>query len=408
MRSAKADALPAIAGALLSLVLVIGISAATNTVDINAFTSDFNYYIAMAQYGFAKPGASPFAYRYLTTLIVHGLAGSLGISIGAGFRTVAYAGAFLQLFGVFLFSRWFTRSLQGAYVALLVTAFSLYNVKFLFFDVFRPDHLSYALILLQTYLAFKRKFVPLLVVTLIASQIREFNLLPLVAYLVAFLPQENRSAALWKAGVSIAGILLAVGLPRLLIPVTESYQFVDLSRDGLLRGLIAPLVWSRDVNFLYCIVAYLLPVLMLVRLDDIRAGLRTISREVKTFLLVYVVLVLILSFFGGTDFYRFDTFLFLPQAMILGLLAPRYRLLPLVLMVVAVFVFNRIWLPFPVGEVNGRIFVDMYGGYATRFNIWSVLRILECAGLILVGLLARRLYHPTGVGQSLAVNDFHQ
>ncbi len=407
MKRSNSDVLGILLAAALSMALVIAISLLTNSVDIKAFTADFLYYIDMAKYGFAKAGASPFAYRYPTTLIVHALVGALGISIEAGFRTVAYVGAFLQLFGIFLFTKWFTRSVKGAFVALLVTAFSLYNVKYLFFDVYRPDHLAYALILLQTYLAFRRKFVPLLLVTIVASQVREFNLIPLVAYIVAFLPQEKRSTAMVKGSISVGAILLAIALPRLLIPVTQSFQFVDLSRDGLLRALLAPLILTRDLNFLYTTIAYLLPTLMLARLQDVRAVLRSLPRELRYFLAVYVGLVLAFSFLGGTDFFRFATFLFLPQAIVLGFLVPRTRLLPLAVMMLAVFLFNRIWMPFPTPD-TGLAYMDLYGGYSTAFNIWSVLRVLECAGLLLIGFLVRRLHRPAGYGQPLAANDYRE
>ncbi|MBK9778946.1 MAG: hypothetical protein IPP55_02675 [Anaerolineales bacterium] len=106
-----------------------------------------------------------------------------GLSIESGFKLIAYIGAFTQLTGIFLFVRWLGRSSRGAWIALLVTAFSLFNVKFLIFDPFRPDHLAYALILLQTYFALKRKFLPLLLLTLIGSMLREFTLIPIFAYI---------------------------------------------------------------------------------------------------------------------------------------------------------------------------------------------------------------------------------
>src|SRR5512140_3273744 len=133
MKRWNPDAIAMLVAALLSAVIVVGISLLTNRVDVSAYTSDFTYYIRMAQNGFAKPGASPFAYRYLTPLIVHGLVSWQGISVEAGFRSIAYIGAVLQLVGVFLFTKWFTGSIKGAFVALLVTAFSLYNLKYLFF-----------------------------------------------------------------------------------------------------------------------------------------------------------------------------------------------------------------------------------------------------------------------------------
>jgi hypothetical protein len=128
--------------ALLSAFLVTCLGVLTNSLDTHKFSWDFRYYIGMAENGFSPPLASPFAYRYVTPLLVSGFFQIAGLPIQDGFRDVAYAGAFLQLFGVFLFTRWLTHSTKGAYVAVLVTSFSLFNVKFLLFDVFRPDHLA--------------------------------------------------------------------------------------------------------------------------------------------------------------------------------------------------------------------------------------------------------------------------
>jgi hypothetical protein len=376
--------------AILSAMLIAALDALTNTIDIQNFSWDFRYYIAMARDGFhAQQLASPFAYRYLPSLLVYGLTHTPGLSIENGFRAIAYVGAFAQLISVFLFTNWFTRSTKSAYVALIVTAFSLFNIKFLFFDVYRPDPLAYPLILLQTYFAFKRKFFPLLFTTLIALQVREFNLIPLITYLFAFAPAKDRRTFLKELVLSVLGLTLAIGLPRLLIPVNENYQFADLSADGLLRVLLAPLVLTRDLIFLYSLAAYALPTLMLVNLRNAKSILGSLNTETKSFLVVYTGLVLLFSFLGGTDFYRFSTYLFLPQAILLGFLSQTSSNLELAVMGIAVFIFNRLWLPFPTSDVG--TYLDFYGAYATRFNAAAISRMIECVVFILVGFLVQRL-----------------
>ncbi len=126
------------------------------------------------------------------------------------FYVIAYLGAIAQLTGIFFFTNWLTRSRKGAYLAMLVTALSLFNVKFLLFDIYRPDHLSYALILLQTYFAFKKKFLPLLITTIIASQIREFNIIPLIAYLISSWYSEERSVVIKQIFFSAIFMLPAI------------------------------------------------------------------------------------------------------------------------------------------------------------------------------------------------------
>ena len=127
---------------------------------------------------------------------------------------VARAAAVTQLLSVFRWRGGMRIRSAGAWLAMLVTAFSLYHVKFLLFDTFRPDHLAYPLILLQIYLAMTGRFWPLWVVTLISCQIREFNALPLVAFSTASvwavarrLKQHDRRRAVYQHA-----LISAVGL----------------------------------------------------------------------------------------------------------------------------------------------------------------------------------------------------
>jgi len=372
----------------ISIIIVLGLDMLTNTIDTKKYAWDFLYYIAMAKDGFkAQPMASPFAYRYLTPLLVHGIAGISSLSIENGFIVIAYLGAITQLTGIFLFTKRLTKSRKGAYLAMSITALSLFNVKFLLFDMYRPDHLAYALILLQTYFAFEKKFLPLLVTTLIASQIREFNIIPLIAYLVASWNSEERTNFIGQVSLSALFLLPAIILPRLLIPVTENYQIVGISQDGILTALLMPLMPAVDINFIFSLLAYLLPLLFIADIKTIKAALANLLDIQRKYLYVYTILVLIFSFFGGTDFYRFTTFLFLPQIILIGLIAPQRSNFQIGSMFAVTFIFNRIWLPFPIWDKDQ--YLDFYGAFALRLN-WSTLyRFLECLAFILLGILLR-------------------
>ena len=394
--------------ALLAVLLVAGLALTTNSLDTTRFSWDFRYYIRMAQSPFAPPLASPFAYRFATPLLVYALSKTFSLSVAAGFRALAYGAGVLQLLGVFLFTNRLTRSTKGAFVALLVTAFSLFNVKFLLFDVYRPDHLAYVLILLQTYFALDRRFWPLLLSTMLACQVREFNVVPLLAYLFAIsgtqpeaLAVSKRPAVVSEALISAVGLVAALALPRLLIPVAEDYQFASLTRDGLLRILLAPFVLPRDANFLYSVIAYLLPSLMIAGFAEISSALGSVSLPTRRYLLVYSALVLVLSFLGGTDFYRFSSYLFLPQALFVALVARKSQLWRVGIMLLATFLFNRLWLPFPMLDLSH--YLDFYGGFGTRFGLPTVLRILECMAFIGVGALSRRMFSSTGPRSSPAI-----
>ncbi|MFN2119977.1 MAG: hypothetical protein ACK2T0_06265, partial [Anaerolineales bacterium] len=77
-----------------------------------------------------------------------------------------------------------------------------------------------------------------------------------------------------------------------------------------------------------------------------------------------------------------------------GRLHPGVRLLPVAVMLAGVFIFNRLWLPFPMSDLGS--YLDFYGGSGTRFDWASVLRIVELLAFIGVGILARRASRSAG------------
>ncbi len=359
----------------------------------------------MARRGLVPPLASPFAYRYLTPLVVRVISLSGYVSVEAAFGLVARGAAVTQLVGVFLLARWYSRSLRGAWLAMLVTALSLFHVKFLLFDTFRPDHLAYPLILLQVYLAMTGRFWPLWAVTLIGCQVREFNAIPLVAYVVANLlvarqpgHRARPNEALEQAVISVVGLAVALWLPRVLIPVAEDFQFANLTRDGFLRALLAPLILSRDANYIFSLLAYLLPVFMLAGLGQLRDLRAEAGHWNRVFLGAYSAFVLIFSFLGGTDFYRFSTYLLPVMVLAVAAVADRCRLPHILVALTAVCVFNRILLPFPSTDLDH--YLDFYAASGTRFNLASVLRVGELVVLLAVGFILRAIWPPrTGDAQ---------
>lgn len=381
-------------GLAAAVPLVGAIDQLTNQLDVTRFSWDFRYYLDMARRGMEPPLAGPFAYRYVTPLLARVISSALGTEAEAGFAVLARLGAIAQLFGVFLLARWYSKSQRGAWTAMLAVAFSLFQVKYLLFDEFRPDHLAYPLLLLQVYLALTGRFWPLWAVTLVGCQIREFNAIPLAAYVYGMIldgqggsEAERRSVRL-QVAVAAAGLALALIVPRVVIPISEDFQFVSFSRDGILRGLLAPLILARDANFLFALLAYALPVLLLAgprTLGRIALGFKPFDRH---FFGAYCAAVLVLGFLGGTDFHRFMTYLLPIMALLISVLAKQSSNLQLTLVLAAVFVFNKIWLPFPNADLDS--FLDFFSGFGTRFNLASILRLLEWILLMAAGYGLRK------------------
>lgn len=372
----------------ISFLLIIIIDLLTNTINTTQNQWDFAYYIALAKDGFnAEPLASPFAYRFFTPGLVH-LLSLTGLSIENGFLVIAYFGAIAQLMGIFYFVQWLTKSNRGAWIALFITAFSMFNIKFLVFDPFRPDHLAYALILLQTYFAFERRFLPLLILTIIGSTIREFTLVPLAAYLFMVAQDSKMRTLAAKQGLIAAiSVLPAVFLPRYLIPVTETFQLIGLSTEGLLNAIALFFIPSFPVNFIFSIIAYILPLFLLANLTDIRTAFQQLPDSRRSYLIGYSVLVLILSFFGGTDYNRFATFLFLPQIILIGLL-DQVSNTKLALTFFCLFIFNRLWMHIPDWDV--QTYRDFFGGFALQLNLQTAYRYAELFLFIAIGIFMNR------------------
>ncbi|MDD5678986.1 MAG: hypothetical protein PHW60_13515 [Kiritimatiellae bacterium] len=391
--------------ALVSVVIVLLIDAATNTLDIAKYSWDFRHYIALAEQGFkSQPLLSPFAYRYPTPLIAAGLTAFLGIPTAMSFKVIAYFGALLQLMGVFFFVQHFAKSRKSAFVALLVTAFSLCNVKFLLFDVYRPDHMAYAFVILGFYFGLTSRFYRLLITSAIGVQFREFAVLPLIAFMAALAAGGQWQT--WRRYVLpvILCLLVAVALPRLLIPVTGSIQ----DASSLRAVFRIPFDFKRDLNLAYSVIAYFLPTLMLLDTQRFRLIRAQLPGEIKRFVLIYALLVILLSLYGGSDLPRFATYLFVVQALLIGLLCRMASGAEIGTMLIAAFIFNRMWMPLPGGTDQAGIgavwnmdnYLDFWVGYASRVNWSTFARCAELIIFIAISVLMRRMNGPPALIQN--------
>ena len=371
-----------------SMFLVVLIDRLTNQLDIGKYSWDFNSYIALAEKGFnARPLLSPFAYRYPTPFIAAEIRSVLGFSLAAGFRTLAYLGAVLQLVGVFLFVRRFSRSDFGSWFALLLTAFSAFNVKFLMFDVYRPDHLAYAFVLLGLYLALTSSVYSLVLVSTLGVQFREFVILPMLAYLLSLGSTRRWTQLRQYVLPASCALLVGVILPRVLIPVTGNVQ--TLTMTGSIRTLLGTLIFfGRDVNVGWAILAYLLPTLMLLNVERIRYVRSRLGSDVVRVMLLYSLLVIVLTMYGGPDLARFITYLFAAQALLVGTLFDNLSKIEAATTLVGTFVFNRIWADIPMGNIES--YLDFYNGYGNRLNRHTAFRFGELLMWIGLALLVRR------------------
>ena len=367
----------------VSIALVVFVDILTNGVT-KKLLFDSNLYIGMAEHGFARElRISPFIYRFAGPFLAGTIHHFIGLSIYKSFKVIAYVGAISELFGVFLLVRHLTQSEKSAYIGMLSVAFSLYNIKYPLFDVYRPDILVYPIILISTWLAFKDYFFPLLLTTMIGLQFREFAIVPLLAYLATKLQREGSKTSIRNVTISMIGLFIAVGIPRLLIPVVEHAEAVQLSPQGIAQAIHLISIWPRNINIVYIVLAYFLPFLILFRRSQIRTVLGEIPLEQVSYLAYYSGIVLLLIIVGGTDLERFATYFFLPLAVLTGLLAKNQSFIRILLILTLQIIFNRIWLPFPVWDFD--LMVNFYSGWSNVINTASLWRFAELIALAVIG-----------------------
>jgi hypothetical protein len=400
------------AGVVLAcLLIVLALDGLTNELDTARYYWDFALYYDMAENGLADNDhlVAPFAYRFATPLLARGLSDLLpegrAIVILAsadgtlfatrtfrGFWLIAIAGAAAQLALTFVLAERIGISARRAFVAVLVVALSLYNVRFLLFDVSRPDHLAYPLMVVGMLAAVRRKVVLCLVVSCAGLMVREFLIIPPVI-LIVLLAQDYRVDRSPDALISITAVALATGLclaiPRAIIPVTGTGQYIDPVNDPDSLGnlLKAPLSERRDYNILFNVVSYTMPTWLLLTRDRLK---RMWQRLDGWWLVlgVYTALVLLLTLYGGTDIWRFISYLFIPVTVVLAAVLRDKSVgwFEVVAMLVAVAAYNKLWLDIPNLHAE---YLDFYGGYDSRVNAATAWRIGQM-GLLLAGMLALR------------------
>jgi len=386
--------LPLWPAVLVAAVLIVGIlRTITPEYDVRPYKWDSFYYFDMAARSISGNDQlrAPFAYRVVTPWLARQLAGVLRLPLEEGFRILAYVGGVSQLVLAFLLARSVCRSPGAAMVAALVVALSLFNVRFLLFDPYRPDVLGYPLFLGAALALVRGHLAACYLVAAGGLFVREFMIVPLLALLdhVLRTPREKRVLPLgvwaWLAGLAV---MAGLWLPRQMIPVALGVADPPPA-ESLRTLLLSPLSFWRDVNMAYTAAAYFLPTLALVNARRLGAAWRELA-PYRRMILVYTILVLILAMYGGTDLPRFMAYLVVPQTLLLvGILGQGVHPLEVSLTLVLTAMFNRVFVVFLPSAPSIEFFLDFYSGYADRVNVATMFRGGELIGYLLLVRLVR-------------------
>jgi hypothetical protein len=200
--------------------------------------------------------------------------------------------------------------------------------------------------------------------------------------------------------------VLVIVLPRVLIPVSGTAQFVDPLNDisTLKRLLDAPLDEFRNFNIVYALVGYWLPTLVLMtrrRFDQLWSDLD--EADALWPALGTIALVLLLTMYGGTNVGVFVGYMAGVQALVLALLLRRgVGRLEAAWAVVATVAYNKLLLSIPSPERDFEAYIDFYGGWSSRVTMSSVIRLVEGAAFVAVGAVLRGVITRLGARRSAA------
>jgi hypothetical protein len=313
-----------------------------------------------------------------------------------GFKVVAYIGAVAQLMAVFVLAEQFRARFAQAFVAAAAVALSMYSVKFLIFDVSRPDHLAYPLMAVAVLALFRRNIIVCLIASCIGLLVREFLIIP-PAILMVILGMEFLKTRSWRTlgwmGLIFVVVSLFVIVPRALIPIQGSGQYIDpINESSSISVLInAPRSKRRDLNVLFNLLSYMLPALLLLTPDRVRRAWAQL-KGYRLFLFLYTLMVLVFTMYGGTDLWRFMTYMFIPLVIILAVLLKNGDVHPaeIVYMLVVVAIYNKMWMDIP--NWHGE-YLDFYGGYDNRINATTQDRFFQLGTFLLGAALLRGLLH---------------
>jgi hypothetical protein len=393
----------------VALMWTVGLDVMTPAFDARTYRWDSAIYLDMADRGVrGNEGlVAPFAYRFVAPLLARRLSRWLPLSIDDGFRIVTYTGIVAELVLVFALARLVASSTRAAFVVMAVAGLSLFNVRFLLFDPYRPDALAFPITLASIWLLLSGR--PGLAGLLAAAGllVREFLLAPLGAALDAMVRRPGPVTRHLRAvAVPVALAVATVVLPRVLVPVRQNVAVTDPFRADLLWTLLTePLSVRRDINIVFCLAGYFLPLLALGGRGRLRRAWASLG-EARRIVVITAALTLALTLYGGSDIARFVAYFVAVQTIVLAAVlregAPRIEI---GLTLIAVAVFNRLYILTVQMEPIDR-YLDFYAGYADRINAATAWRALELTGWVvavrLVGMIMAQSAGPAGtrVGSS--------
>ena len=353
-------------------------------------------YLDMASNGVIgnKHLVSPFAYSLAVPLIVRGLAHLLNLESAIAFHLCAYTACMAFVVCCFYFARSVGAGVVSGVLTGVTLALNFNIVKWALFAGTMVDIYVYPLILLAFWLILRKRFYACLAVSGIGLFFKEFMLLPLLTQAAALavrkwqtFPRRQWLKDLIKPlSITLLVLLVCFLLPRLLIHVERAVKDyagvapIDPFRNpASLRRLYSfPANIRRDFNIVFAYFSWWLPVLLLLdtrRLQLLWDRLQPYRLVCALFLGFHFLLVM----YGGTNLDIFATYSLPILIMVLIVLLEEgaVQLWEKILMVLLVFLFNRIWMHIPLPQQDLHTYLNFYGGFDDLVTRRSLFRMTE-------------------------------
>lgn len=289
-------------------------------------TLDAAYVRETALYGWLEnPNqTAPWAYRPITPLAARAISDVLGQPLEIGFSVLSFMSLVAQLVLVFAFARHFGADFRASILVMVFTGLAYYNLRYSLADIYRPDTLAYPLMLLGLLTYFQNRTGWCILICCIGILTREFLAIPALLLglklTIDLIRKPSRATLGWLL-LAVIAVGAVVILPRTFIPVVRSAQIFDPQHnpDAVRYLLIQPLTnVPRNVEFLAALVSYLLPTLLLITPERLRRAWAALAGY-QTIFVLYTILVLALTMYGGSGIQRYITYLFVVQAVLLAI-----------------------------------------------------------------------------------------
>lgn len=350
---------------------------------------DHEIYMNMVDEGIVgNPGLiTPFAYRYGFTELVAVIKDYSGLSMYRSFKVLMYAGLLGQALLIYALTQKITPNFRASMAILAIVGFSFFNVRYSLFDPIRPEPLAFCFILISMLLIYHEKLFLATLVAIVGLNFREFMVAPLASIGILYLWELSKSRQLITVlKIGIIGILsaLVIIVPRLLIPISESYLIIR-SPIGILTTWFDVL---RHLNQVIAIASQMLPILLLM--NGARwAALKEKSPRLLYQLVPYMLITVLLSIYGGTDLPRFISYLIVPQIVLFAVMFKvELQRWEFIYVLISWFVYYRYWQNIPIEH---RAYLDYVGPYFNVITIYSAIHLLIIA-FSLIGMIYLRRY----------------